>query len=314
MGKIMDENKKLTDEERIELTKKAYDELELGETVEINGKFIGIVSDTTYAADGMRAFVITNANEVTILFKGSYGISRGNPTTWRDEWLKTNLPILLAMLTSEKKIPSQLKTASYFLNKSIHQFKGAHFYIYGHSLGAINAQYALANCRHPEEIMGAYLYEGTNIWTLLNQKQRQRVSKMRNKIYNYVDIYDPVTLGITATHHMVGKLQYVKSEQMQPIKQHMWGGYQFDQKGKLQLSEVDDKFLQMSQNERKLLLQSSDLANKLGQNVQEGELRNLVLTKLNEMRQKYPGHHGLVKLVELVNKISDHNQDKGAGS
>lgn len=81
----------------------------------------------------------------------------------RDEWFKTNLPILRAMLSHERRVPSQLKSASKLLNETINQFKGTQIYIYGHSLDAINAQFALANCHHPEAIGAAYLYEGTNI-------------------------------------------------------------------------------------------------------------------------------------------------------
>ncbi|GFP09561.1 hypothetical protein LHEJCM20397_15420 [Lactobacillus helveticus] len=50
-------------------------------------------------------------------------------------------------------------------------FSAGVVHIYGHSLGAINAQFALANCHHPEAIGAAYLYEGTNIWLLFTQKR-----------------------------------------------------------------------------------------------------------------------------------------------
>lgn len=301
----MDVNKQLTDLERVELTKKSYDELVLGERVEIGNHFIGIVTNSVYEADGLRAFVITNPHEVTILFKGSYGFIKGNLTTWRDEWLRTNLPILVSLLANnEKRIPSQLKSAAKLLNKTISQFKGARFYIYGHSLGSINAQYALANCHHPQAVQGAYLYEGTNIWLLLNQKQRRTASKLRPKIYNYVDIYDPVTLGITATHHMIGKLMYVDSVPMAPIKQHMWGGYNFDKNGNLYLREIDDEFLQESANERKLLTKTNDLANTLEKKGQANEVRRLAAEKLASFKKHLPDNHAINKLMELINQAS----------
>lgn len=306
----MDENKKLTDEERVELTKLSYAELELGESVEINDKFIGIVSDTIYADDGMRAFVITNPNEVTILFKGSYGFLKGNPTTWRDEWLNTNLPILLAILANEKKVPSQLKTASDYLNKVIHQFRGARFYIYGHSLGSINAQYALANCRHPQEIIAAYLYEGTNIWLLLDQKQRRRANKIRNKIYNYVDIYDPVTLGITATHHMVGKLQYVDSEKMQLVKQHMWGGYKFDKNGNLKLREIDENFLRESRSDHELLDCSEALADFVVNTNSSEDIKKIATEKIFELAERHLNSKTVAKLAELIKTNSEKGEKK----
>lgn len=301
----MDVNKQLTDFERIELTKKSYDELVLGQRIKIGEHFIGIVADSVYESDGLRAFVITNQREVTILFKGSYGFSKGNPTTWRDEWLRTNLPILVSLLANnEKRIPSQLKSAAKLLNKTLNHFNGAHFYIYGHSLGSINAQYALANCHHPQMIMGAYLYEGTNIWLLLDQKQRRTAAKLRTKIYNYVDIYDPVTLGITATHHMVGRLMYVDSTPMKPIKQHMWGGYKFDKNGKLYLKEVDDAFLKESVNERKLLTRTNDLANTLEKKGQASEVKKLALDKLDSFKKRLPDSYAFAKIAGLIEKAS----------
>ncbi|TSO26679.1 DUF2974 domain-containing protein [Lactobacillus sp. LL6] len=299
----MDANLQLTDLDRIELTKKSYQNLNLGERIEISGHFIGIVTDSIYEKDGLRAFVITNQNEVTILYKGSYGFLKGNPTTWRDEWLKTNLPILVSLLiNNEKKIPSQLNSAAKLLNKTINKYPKAHFYIYGHSLGSINAQYALANCHHPSSIYGAYLYEGTNIWLLLTQKQRQVAAKLRTKIYNYVDIYDPVTLGITATHHMVGRLMYVDSTPMSPIKQHMWGGYRFDKDGNLLLREVDDEFLRESLNERKFLTKTNDLAKALEKKGQAGEVRKLAAEKLTDLKKRFPDNSGFNKLASLIDK------------
>ncbi|MDD6406784.1 MAG: hypothetical protein PUF82_02080 [Lactobacillus equicursoris] len=257
-------NELLTDYDRVCLTKKAYEGLNVGDDFVVNGKLIGRIVRDVYAQDGMQAYVIENQagrrDEVTVLFKGSSGLRNGNATTWRDEWLNTNWPIFVAMLTSRPKLPSALKTASSYLNKWLVEFPDAIFYIYGHSLGAINAAYALANCRHPSQIGAAYLYEGTNIWRLLTRRQRQVAGQMRHKINTYVDIYDPVTLGYTATHKMVGKLHYVDSLPISPIKQHMWGGYRFDDQGRLLEKEVDSRFLQSSQMQTRFLSGTSELA------------------------------------------------------
>ncbi len=309
----MDNNQKLTDRERVELTQKAYAKLELGQSVTIDDNFIGIVTKSVYAQDGLRAYIIVNPREVTILFKGSYGFIKGNPTTWHDEWLKTNLPILIALLAKQRRIPSQLKTAAKLLNETIRQFKNARFYIYGHSLGSINAQYALANCRHPQNIAAAYLYEGTNIWLLLDQKQRRRVSQMRSKIYNYVDIYDPVTLGITASHHMVGKLCYIDSKEMKkPIKQHMWGGYQFDHQGNLKLRPVDQAFLEESRSERKILTRSNNLVQMVEKMGQSSNIKKFAQTKILDLEHKYPDHKGWEKINNLLNStlFSKNREEK----
>lgn len=254
-------NNHLSDEERVELAKMEYNSLQIGDEIIIDDHFVGSVTRNVYAKDGMQAYLIENYNgrqkEITVLFKGSYGFKKGNPTTWKDEWLNTNLPILRAMLTRKRRIPAQLKSAAYYLNRWVSEFPNARFYIYGHSLGAINAQFAIVNCHHPELISGAYLYEGTNIWRLLNHKERLIANEYRQRINAYVDIYDPVTLGITATHKMVGKLHYVDSEPMSPIKQHMWGGYRFDSRGRLLEKKIDADFLQFSSAQNRLLNQTS---------------------------------------------------------
>lgn len=157
--------------------------------------------------------MIENNNEITVLFKGSYGFKKGNATTWRDEWLNTNWPIFLAMLTNQRQVPSALVTSSRYLNRWLEEFPDGYFYIYGHSLGAINAEYALANCRFPDQIAAAYLYEGTNIWRLLTHKERQLLAQLRGRINTYVDIYDPVTLGFTASKRMANYLRYRRNLQ-----------------------------------------------------------------------------------------------------
>lgn len=259
----MDVNQKLTDKERIELTKKAYKNLKLGQKIKIGSHQIGRVSKKVYAPDGMRAFVIRRPPEYTIIFRGSSGFTHGNLTTWRDEWFDTNVPIFFALLSNHPKVPSQLNTASIFLNGMLKEHPRAHFYIYGHSLGAINAEYALVNCSHPQRIIRAYLYEGTNIWLLLTNKQKRRARKIRQKILSYVDIHDPVTLGLTASHRMIGKMQYIDSEKMKPITQHMWGGYNFDKKGNLKLREVDREFIRAAKKERRFIKKTTNLIEKM---------------------------------------------------
>lgn len=302
-------NEQLTDFERVELTKKAYDQLQLGQSVDVSKHHIGTVCRSVHAVDGLRAYVISNPHEVTLLFKGSYGFKKGTPQTWRDEWLKTNLPILRAMLSHERRVPSQLKTASKLLDETIHQFYGTQIYIYGHSLGSINAQFALANCHHPEAIGAAYLYEGTNIWLLFTPKERRCVAKMREKIFNYVDIYDPVTLGITETHHMVGQLRYVDSEPMKPIKQHMWGGYSFNPDGSLKLRKVDQAFLAESRSEHKLLSRSGDVTEFIEKISSGDEIKKMAVQKAEKLVKKYPDHKSLARLAALFKEEMFRNED-----
>ena len=240
----MDVNAQLTDQQRVELAGLEYQPLGVGDHVRLsNGKRIGRVKRAFYKQDGLRGTIIVNHhqdhNEITVLFRGSSGLRHGNPTTWSNEWLATNLPIgRLIVEHRVGEIPSQLKSAAGLLNHLMQQDLTAHYYIYGHSLGAINAQYALANCDYPACLSEAWLYEGPNVYWLLNDQQKAQAAILRNKINNYIDSLDIVTLGYTDLHHAIGRVRYVQSILLDPISQHMWGGYQFDQNGRLYTKPV----------------------------------------------------------------------------
>lgn len=109
-------------------------------------------------------------------------------------------------------------------------------------MGSINLQYALSHCRHIGQVKLADLYEAPNIFALLNNRERHHVRKFKHKVHNYVDIYDPVTVGYADRRHMVGQLGYLQSKLYPPITQHMWGGYQFDTHGRLLTQPVNAAF------------------------------------------------------------------------
>lgn len=280
-------NKYLTDYERVQLSQLAYQKLAVGQKISLAAQDIGRVERQVHAADGMQAYVLVNDQEAMILYKGSFGIIKGNPQTWRDEWLNTNLPIGLALLAKQKYIPSQLQTAADLLKQVRRDYPQKRLYVYGHSLGAINGQYALASLGDSRQLGAAYLYEGTNIWELLTRKQRRNARRLWPYVFNYVDIYDPVTLGLTPSHHLVGKLQYVDSHKLMPIKQHLFGGYQFDEQGRLRLKQVDAAFLETARAERKLLAKTSKLSRTLIKQMWQLNNKQLELPGLIEFNQLF---------------------------
>ena len=242
------DNRNLTDLERVMVAKLEYQLLEPHQLVTIAEQPFGRVVQHVHTADGFQMFVIENRpqTEYTLLFKGSSGIIKGTPETWTNEWLATNFPIGWAMLFLHGEIPQQLKTAARELNRVLHQYEHAQFYLYGHSLGSINVQYALSQCHHIGQIKRADIYEGPNIYWLLNQHERKHVRKYKHKVYNYVDIYDPITIGYVDRRRLVGKLRYVASTLLPPISQHMWGGYNFNASGQLKTLPIDQIFLKRS--------------------------------------------------------------------
>ena len=131
----MDANAQLTDQQRVELAGLEYQPLGVGDHVRLsNGKRIGRVKRAFYKQNGLRGTIIVNHhqdhNEITVLFRGSSGLRHGNPTTWSNEWLATNLPIgRLIVEHRVGEIPSQLKSAAGLLNHLMQQDLTAHYYI-----------------------------------------------------------------------------------------------------------------------------------------------------------------------------------------
>lgn len=231
-------NDKLTDQQRVQLAQLEYHDWQVGETVQVDGITIGQVSQLIQTANGFRATVVVSGpHEVTVLLRGSSGIRKGDPTTWTNEWLRVNLPIGGAILNQVPTIPQEMWTAAQQFNKLLHQHPACHFYVYGHSLGSINGQFALANCAAPDQVAGAWLYEGPNLYWLLGDSQRKIALNLRCQIFNYIDPRDVVALGYLDDQHTIGLLRVVDSLLMAPISQHMWGGYRFDSRGKLQLAD-----------------------------------------------------------------------------
>lgn len=229
----------LTDRQRVQLAQLEYHDWQSGQVACLpDGLLIGTVEQVINTANGFRATVIKrNCHEKVVLLRGSSGIRRGDPTTWTNEWLRVNLPVGDAILHQLPKIPTEMWTAAHQLNHLLAANPTVRFFIYGHSLGSINGQFALANCHHPCQIAGAWLYEGPNLYWLLSERQRRMALQLRCQIFNYIDPRDVVALGYLDDQHTIGLLRVVQSVLVAPVSQHMWGGYQFDQQGNLILAE-----------------------------------------------------------------------------
>lgn len=250
-------NQYFTDVQRVNVAKLEYQLLKPGQKLYLDNRYFGVVLQHIYTDDGFQAFVIGERQQdphcVIMLFKGSSGILNGNPDTLNNEWLKTNFPILWAMLFQNYQVPVQLTTAARMLNQQFKKYPHAKFYLYGHSLGAINLQYALAHCHYLGQIKQVSLYEGPNLYIMMNHKERKRVRKFKHKVDNYVDINDPVTLGYYDGRHLVGKLHYVDTEMLPLVTAHMWGGYHFWPSGRLKTKALDDHFWQTALREQQIM-------------------------------------------------------------
>ncbi|BDR59432.1 hypothetical protein [Xylocopilactobacillus apicola] len=134
----------------------------------------------------------------------------------------------------------QFRSASSTLQEALKKYPNAKVTVYGHSLGSMNGQYALASLSIDQlkRINGGYLYEGPNIYSILNKDKRAIAGLLRNyNVHNYTDWWDAVSLGFGVNFkEIVGSVEYVSTKWTGSIgEQHSWGGYIFGKDGKLEI-------------------------------------------------------------------------------
>ena len=241
-----------TDYERFQIAKKEYDkELAVDKPVEIgdkdNAKPIGTVRQVIENETGIKVFVVESPDhsEVSVLYEGSKAPFEEG---WEVDWFENDIPMAHSILTGEKGTTSQLKVSADILNDVLVRYPNAKISVYGHSLGSMDAQYALANVRDISRISGAYIYQGPNIYPVLTEEQRKRVDAMKYRIHNYVDDKDMVPIGYPKNRMdsvgVVGIMHHVDSKQQIDFiySQHLWGGYVFNEDGSLKIKNDRSSF------------------------------------------------------------------------
>ncbi|MBC1490429.1 alpha/beta hydrolase [Listeria booriae] len=210
----------LNDKQKVAYANWQYKAPEVGQP--INLPKVGTVGYVSEVIDnkktGEQAYIITpkklpkkptasDLNQVvnvTILYRGSTEPGKGDD--WVKDWINTDLPIGNQVIGGGQKMPpAQLKSAAQTLDTAMNRYKNATFDIYGHSLGSMNGQYAISDTKYPDRIHAAYLYEGPNIHSVLNDKQQRTAETLKNRIFNYIDDKDYIAIGYTNAS-MVGML------------------------------------------------------------------------------------------------------------
>ena len=208
---------------------------------------IGIVRQVIENETGIKVYVVESPDhsEVSVLYEGSKApFDEG----WEVDWFENDIPMAHSILTGEKGTTSQLKASADILNDVLVRYPNAKVTVYGHSLGSMNAQYALANVRDISRISGAYIYQGPNTYPVLTEEQRQRVDAMKYRIHNYVDDKDMVPIGYPKNRMdsvgVVGIMHHVDSKQQIDFiySQHLWGGYVFNEDGSLKIKNDRSSF------------------------------------------------------------------------
>ena len=262
-----------SDETNMNIAKEEYKDRSTGYILKTeNNEVIGTLSDAndnrsdngeqiyTYTkTEGSNKIVSPDAplserekvEEITILYRGSTSpteiLSNGGDVS-RD-WGGNDIPMALKIIFGGKGATGQLEASSDYLKEMMEKYPNAKVNIYAHSLGSMDAQYALANVTDYSRIKSAHLYNGPNVYPILSHDQKVNVSALYDKIHNHIDSYDLIGLGYKEGEGTVGKTYkfygvnktalptaifglpgYIISEGMD---QHMWGGYRFDDKGNL---------------------------------------------------------------------------------
>ncbi|EAF2255965.1 DUF2974 domain-containing protein [Listeria monocytogenes] len=252
------------DYERMKLARKEYDDLYLTEEVTISKnnekrKSIGNVSQTiNNKAAGQQTYIITEkytpptashierskVKEVTVLYRGSTAPTLASGLTpfhkdsldvWTD-WGVNDIPTAIQITNGGgSTVTPQLKTSAETLKQTMKLYPNAQIYVYGHSLGSMNAQYAIADLdkKDIKRISGGFFYQGPNIYSNLTPKQQDTVKAINalNRLFNFVDRKDYVPIGYGIGDPTIGHLIEVESKKAGMVEQHMWGGYQFDEDG-----------------------------------------------------------------------------------
>lgn len=253
-----------TDQERVELARKEYAKINQEEVVKIptadgTEKTIGIVSQKiNNKSTGEQSYIITDkytpptasisernkVKELTILYKGSTAPANGNLNVpkhpdykdVRKDWLSNDIPTAIQITHGGgSTVTPQLKTSAETLKQTMKLYPNAQIYVYGHSLGSMNAQYAIADLdkKDIKRISGGFFYQGPNIYSNLTPKQQDTVKAINalDRLFNFVDRKDYVPIGYGIGDPTIGHLIEVESKKAGMVEQHMWGGYQFDEDG-----------------------------------------------------------------------------------
>ncbi|EAD2921351.1 TPA: DUF2974 domain-containing protein [Listeria monocytogenes] len=254
-------HKNYTDKQRLDIAKQQYNSYNEADPVKIgeSKKSIGIVSrKINNKSTGEQSYIITDkytpptasisernkVKEITILYKGSTAPANGNLNVpkhpdykdVRKDWLSNDIPTAIQITNGGgSTVTPQLKTSAETLKQTMNLYPNAQIYVYGHSLGSMNAQYAIADLdkKDIKRISGGFFYQGPNIYSNLTPKQQDTVKAINalDRLFNFVDRKDYVPIGYGIGDPAIGHLIEVESKKAGMVEQHMWGGYQFDEDG-----------------------------------------------------------------------------------
>ena len=287
---------KYSDNVNLEIARQEYENNKIGFKLDIDENYIGTLSDINdnRTNNGEQIFTYTkishgsdavtpNASlserqkveEITILYQGStspLNFKAKEGEVGRD-WVDNDLEMAKRILSGDKNATGQLEASSEYLKEMMEKYPNAKVNIYTHSLGSMDAQFALANVTDYSRINYVYLSNGPNIYPILSYDQRVNASMLYDKIHNYIDSRDPIGFGYEEGKGAVGKVyKFTGVDKISEVTgistitgvqiggaifgpigalvgggagaiggylysagtdQHLWGGYRYDSDGNL---------------------------------------------------------------------------------
>ena len=229
-----------TDKENVEIAQQEYENHKVGYSLETSGsgKYVGTLSDANNnrTNNGEQIFTYTKTStgreavpptasaeeraqvkEITIMYQGSASPSNffTNAEEFGRDWVFNDAPeflnIIKGNLTGQSsKAPGQLEASAAYLKEMMEKYPNAKINIYGHSLGSMDAQYAIANVKDYDRIKSVNVYQGPNVYPTLTPEQKANVSALYSKTNNYIDSNDMIGLGYNKDKGAVGRVYQFK--------------------------------------------------------------------------------------------------------
>ena len=229
-----------TDKENVEIAQQEYENHKVGYSLETSGsgKYVGTLSDANNnrTNNGEQIFTYTKTStgrdavpptasaeeraqvkEIIIMYQGSASPSNffTNAEEFGRDWVFNDAPeflnIIKGNLTGQSsKAPGQLEASAAYLKEMMEKYPNAKINLYGHSLGSMDVQYAIANVKDYDRINSVNIYQGPNIYTTLTPEQKANVSALYSKTNNYIDSNDLIGFGYNKGQGTVGKVYQFK--------------------------------------------------------------------------------------------------------
>lgn len=211
--------------------------------------------EQVYAVVDNRHIPKEEVKEVTVLFRGSTSPQEfiNNPADVTLDWLENDIPMASNIWAMKdfgnphnfSAVSPQLKASSEHLKEIMKKYPNAKINIDGHSLGGMDAQYAVVDITDKKDlkrINSVHVYNAPDIYPTLTKEQKKTADSLKSKIVVYVDPNDFIGMvgreGKKGSEDSVGTVYYTESPDINWIDQHMTYGYRMEN-GQIKVIETN---------------------------------------------------------------------------